>query len=220
MIVVVDDEHLLPEPPADALDFPVAVPADLSLADVAVSGRGWGRSGGPDAPVRWGSVDVAPRTRRSTDGDEEVEPPWRLSTRPKRGVRPAGPARTGVLVDPSPAGLAWEAVTTLLAGRVPAGLGAEDHRRRSEQDQETARRLQASFALLPAADSGWDRRELEVGGDRYAWWVHEDALGWAGVADLGVVALLGHGTGAVPAGWTLRLLPRSEAAELLRDGWG
>jgi hypothetical protein len=200
-----------PRPPLEQLDFPVAVPADLALADLRVVGSGWGGSGGPDALVRWGNVDVALRTHP----DEDADPPWQLSTRPRRGAVPAGPPGKGLLVDPDVASLAEDAVGSVLLRRLPPGLDREERRRRLEEDQRTAQRLRAAFVLLPPPESPWELRALDVDGRPFAWWVHEDELGWAAVADLGAVLLVGHGTGSAPRPWPLRMLPPGGAAELL-----
>lgn len=211
-----DGGDLLPEPPAAALDFPVAVPADLPLVDVGVVGRGWGRAGGSGAPVLWGNVEVADRS--SLVGEDPRT--WQLETRPRRGVRPAGPAGQlglGLLVDPDVATLAADAVHRMLSSRIPAGLGGDETQRRMQACWDRSQELRDAFSPLPPPGSPWQRRDVDVDGQRFAWWVHEDELGWAGAADLGAVFVVGHGLGAAPADRSLRLLAPPQAAQLLAE---
>ncbi|TNM67737.1 hypothetical protein FHN55_10010 [Streptomyces sp. NP160] len=192
-----------PRPPLDALDFPVAVPADLPLAAVAVVG--WGRSGGQDGAVLWGDVEVAPQLR--TDQAEDGEPQWRLQTRPRRGVRPAGPPGAGLLVDPDIATLAADAVHRLLSSRIPPGLEAPEAQRRVRACWQRSQELRVAFHPLPAAGAEWQRRDVLVDGQRYAMWVHEDETGWAGAADLGAVYAVATGLGGAPVSWSSGCCP-------------
>ncbi|PWJ48176.1 hypothetical protein SAMN06264364_13256 [Quadrisphaera granulorum] len=197
-------------PAPQVLDFPVAVPAHLTLDELVVVGKGWGGDDARDTSCRWENVEVAGVT------SDYREPMWRLETRPRRGIRPAAPSGAGLLLDPDVATLAADAVHLMLSSRIPTGIGGEETQRRMQACWERSQALREVFSPLPSATSPWQRRELDVDGQRYAWWVHEDELGWAGAADLGPVFVETRGRGAAPSSsWSLRLLPPPEAAQLL-----